>query len=441
MRQMFRAYYRPTDVELEALWANAVIILDANTLLNLFRYTESTREEFLRVLESLQDSLWIPYQVGEEFHRNRLQVVAATRSTFDHVSKAIDSAKNAIIKAVEGQRHHPSINRNEFATEVENQFQSLEVLVSQRRKAHDSWLNGAGDPDATLDRVTALFDGRVGESFDQERTAAICSEGSARYEKKIPPGYKDSKKSDGHEFGDLIIWNEMLELGKRWGRPVIFVTDDAKDDWWRIEDGKTLGPRTELIDEYFAAAGQPIHFYEPLRFLEYAQKRTSIHVSDTSFAEVEELSHTDSVAAKVLRDRQDQLQSERRMLGRHLERLRAERAESDVRASELQDALASNQQRSVEILSQMIALDSEQVSDDKTDAKSGDNAIDHFHGLRRTAFEHELESLRERRRMLERQLQREVSAKDRLIDLRERRMRSVERELEEVTLALDEIES
>ena len=53
-------------------------------------------------------------------------------------------------------------------------------------------------------------------------------EGNDRYEKKIPPGYKDAiKKSgilDNNAYGDLIVWKEILRFSKKEKKNIIYVT-------------------------------------------------------------------------------------------------------------------------------------------------------------------------------------------------------------------------
>jgi len=45
----------------------------------------------------------------------------------------------------------------------------------------------------------------------------------------------------GNKFGDLIIWKEMIEKAKAEKRPIIFVTDDGKSDWWHIHSSRQKG--------------------------------------------------------------------------------------------------------------------------------------------------------------------------------------------------------
>jgi len=60
MKKVFSAYYRPTEQEFQELWKSCLFVLDANVLLNLYRYSERTREEFVRILSEVRPRLNIP---------------------------------------------------------------------------------------------------------------------------------------------------------------------------------------------------------------------------------------------------------------------------------------------------------------------------------------------------------------------------------------------
>ncbi len=117
----------------------------------------------------------------------------------------------------------------------------------------------------------------------------ICNEGRARYKSQIPPGYSDDKeKPEPAKFGDLVIWLETIEYAKNQKKPIVFVTDDNKVDWWRFSSngkGRLLGPRPELISEFLERTEQRCWIYNSESFLRYASPKFK-KVSDTSINEV-----------------------------------------------------------------------------------------------------------------------------------------------------------
>ncbi|MEB4614785.1 PIN-like domain-containing protein [Leucobacter sp. M11] len=319
LRESFRAYYKPSDSELSEIWAEGHIILDTNALLNFFRYTPGTRDEFLTVLKKLSSSLWLPHHVGLEFQRRRLTVISSTADAFNKVTEALTKAESDIASTLNGYKHHPSLNRSELNEKLSSFFGSLTTELKEQQDAHKDLVIGKREAEQTFDQISDLFTGKVGPSFAEDELESICVEGKTRYEKQIPPGFKDKNDKDPNQYGDLIIWKEILRFGAESKKPVIFVTDDAKEDWWWRSEGKTQGPRVELVNEFWEAAAQRIHFYEPLRFLEYAKVRTKTSISTTSLEEVEEVSSANSRAQRILRERQQAMELQQKHLVRRLE--------------------------------------------------------------------------------------------------------------------------
>ena len=79
MRDLFPGYFTPTDDEFAVLWGRCFFVPDTNTLLNLYRYKEQTRQEYLRVFKGLEERMWLPAQVAEEFVRRREDVIRQAR--------------------------------------------------------------------------------------------------------------------------------------------------------------------------------------------------------------------------------------------------------------------------------------------------------------------------------------------------------------------------
>lgn len=447
MRDVFRAYYAPAGQELDALWTEGIIVLDTNTLLNFFRYTPSTRDEFLSVLESLQDSLWIPHQVGLEFQRRRLEVISNTADAFSKIKASVDSAKNTVNNKLNEYKHHPSLNRNELTKELDTLFERFSALVDAQAEQHEAWIAGDGDPEKTFFRISDLYSQRVGQGFTREELDAIEEDGKRRYEDKVPPGYKDANKTNGNEYGDLIIWKEILRLGETMKKPVIFVTDDAKEDWWLIERGKTQGPRPELINEYWAEAERRIHLYEPLQFLKHAKDRTRLPVSDDSLDEVKEVSDGKERALRILHDRHHQLERQRDHLQATLEHLEGERFRDDDQRLGLPDLATIRQtehlleERRNRLASPMDTLPLPPGALDNPEAREEYIRNRHDRMARLAELDQQLMSLRRQRKALENRASHSQAGADSRSSLTARRMQSVEEELREVALALNELEN
>jgi len=98
----------------------------------------------------------------------------------------------------------------------------------------------------------------------------------------VPPGYMDAKKPEPRCFGDALVWHEIIDRAKISQVPMIVVTDDAKEDWWKVIDGRKFGPRHELRQELIREAGVELLLYQTDRFLQQMGSQLQIKVSSSS---------------------------------------------------------------------------------------------------------------------------------------------------------------
>lgn len=324
MRDRFPGFYPPSGNELDELWTTGTIVLDANTLLNLYRYTDETRQEFISVLQSSKERVWLPYQVGLEFQRNRLEVIDQQAAAYDSVIKALRNAESSISTELMRHKRHSSLPAQEMLEKYRAATEPISKDLEAARDQHCANAPQSPDSDSIWKTISELYEGRVGEQFSHDELEELFNEGKLRYADEIPPGYADKKKGEPGCYGDLVIWREILRHAAARSCSVIFVTDDGKEDWWRIAHGRTLGPRVELVEEFAReTGGKRIHFYTPERFLRYANERLSAKVSDASLGEVERIStsQTDTYVRNVVLARRTDLMQRRTAIQRSLARL------------------------------------------------------------------------------------------------------------------------
>lgn len=315
MKGMFPEFDDRADTDYAAIWNEALFVFDTNMLLNLYRYQTSTSDKLLSILDKLQKQIWIPYQVALEYQRSRRSVIAAQHETFSSVRKTIESVHSDFVKNVNSlnlrKRHHP-FDLDELEKKVSDiKLEYLEKLNNLHNERPD--LNGK---DNIKKQLEDLFKGRVGapptnQDFLNKLQTAI----EDRFKNKMPPGYKDENKekkiSDTDIFthrglnykakcGDAILWLQILEYAaKEKKKTIIFVTDDAKEDWWlkfKIEGGKTIGPRPELIEEARRVGGiEHFYMYSSDIFLERAAEFLKVEDATISdmVAEVRDLTEQD----------------------------------------------------------------------------------------------------------------------------------------------------
>lgn len=71
MLEIFREFFNDQDINFNDLDSTTLIVFDTNTLLNIYRYSDETRNKLIDAMKSVQQNLWIPYQVGLEFNLRR----------------------------------------------------------------------------------------------------------------------------------------------------------------------------------------------------------------------------------------------------------------------------------------------------------------------------------------------------------------------------------
>lgn len=287
-RDLFRGYYSPSEDDFNELFEKAVFILDTNELLNLYRYSQDVGREFLEVLRKLDSRLWIPYQVAFEFQKNLFSVIQEEKEKFNNLNNDFQEIQSNIKEKL---KKYPSINSDELLDKFSQLFAPyLESIKEFNQEKYNS-LTG---------EINDLFSGKIGNSFvEQKELNAIYEEGESRYKNSHPPGFKDSNKSketpDIHngliirrQYADLIVWKQILaKISEERLTHVIFITSDAKEDWWRKEQGKTISPRPELIEEAIKAGAKMFYMYSSKNFLKYAKEYLGITIEEESIRQVE----------------------------------------------------------------------------------------------------------------------------------------------------------
>ena len=63
MKKHFPGHFSPTKSEIKLLWENCIFVVDTNILLNLYRYSDATRKEFLQILDKIKERLWLGFRL------------------------------------------------------------------------------------------------------------------------------------------------------------------------------------------------------------------------------------------------------------------------------------------------------------------------------------------------------------------------------------------
>ncbi|WP_324047018.1 PIN-like domain-containing protein [Aeromonas caviae] len=321
MKDSFKGYYNTDSGKLKELWESpeTLFVFDTNVFLNLYGYAKQTRDDFFKIIEALSERVWIPYHVGLEYQRRRLDVIKHEKSIFNLINKNLEKIQNVFkgdFEQLALKKRFPKLHESTEKLEKE-----IGKCISSYKRSVKHWDDNqpcVRSNDEIRNKLDFYFDGKVGQPpSDQKWLDEVFKEGQSRFENKIPPGFKDAVKSKQEnsffqhnglqydkQFGDYIIWKQLIEKSRE-GKflSVVFITDDNKDDWWLNIDSngkKQVGPLPELQTEIYNETNiSSFHMYTTAMFLEDGKTNLSIDVKNSSIEDAENTVHISDNLSKM----------------------------------------------------------------------------------------------------------------------------------------------
>ncbi|NLM18434.1 MAG: DUF4935 domain-containing protein [Clostridiaceae bacterium] len=270
-----------TTEEFKELSNNAIVVLDTNVLLYFYRYRSvETREKLFEILEYLKNEnrLWIPHQITFEYFQNYKKILNLKIRELNNLGDQIINNNNKAKGIIEDyyETNHTEEDK-EFKNSVEtacNKF--IEEIENVLKKAK----NKLPDFEKVNNDITDLIIDITGSSYTQEDINKIQAKGEKRYEESIPPGFIDKNEKDKQKitygsisyetkYGDLILWFQIIKMAKDKQKPVIFVTEDKKEDWWEMDGKMILRPLPQLLKEFYDETGKLFYMYRIDQFVKH----------------------------------------------------------------------------------------------------------------------------------------------------------------------------
>jgi hypothetical protein len=256
--------------ELDSALREAVVAVDANLLLDLYRFRPQTSRDLIKTLKSLNDRLVVPHQALREFWRRRQRSQdsprGATKMATDALEKSDRSIRNTLVAWAQavGVDHDELSN---FTARVDGFVKNLRDEL--QRVLEDTDAERGMDP--ILAQLEEILEGRITSPLDQKEWSECIAEANRRIEDKVPPGYMDAGKRDSDlpegGAGDYLVWYQATRHAKEQGRDLLIVTRDRKEDWWWRQQSDFIGPRPELTLEYHELTGRRLFMLRPADLL------------------------------------------------------------------------------------------------------------------------------------------------------------------------------
>ena len=272
MKSMFKGYIGYTDEEFESLWSNAKFVIDTNIILNFFKYTsKESYINFFMILEKLkkQNRLFIPHQVALEYFFNYRENMEKQELAINSLAEKLSATKDIVEKHfLKVKNEHPYIEEDVFQFYLD----ALQQANSELEIKRELLIKNLPDMEIVHKRILILLDGVTGIPYIQQKLDEIQQQGKFRYEQMIPPGFKDKldknnsirtygEISYNQQFGDLILWNQLMDFSLENKVPLIFVTEDNKEDWWYKKRGQVVGPHPNLIQKFYEKTNLNFYMY------------------------------------------------------------------------------------------------------------------------------------------------------------------------------------
>jgi len=263
MRELFPGYFHREPAG--AVWKECIFSFDANFLLDFYRSTPQLQATLFSILGTIGDRSWLTHQAALEYYRNRETVIGESSDSYDRVSTLVKEAAKNIENGLKQYQKHTAIEVEKITAIVKKASSDVEKLLQELKSKHPNY----SKRDEIEEKLVKLFDGKVGPPYAPEALQIVFQKAAQRFAERVPPGYKDEHQKDGNRrFGDVVLWFQLLDMAKEQKKALIFITADAKEDWW-TKEGR---PRPELIHEMFLDAKVPFHIYKPAQFVTLASK-------------------------------------------------------------------------------------------------------------------------------------------------------------------------
>jgi hypothetical protein len=312
MRNGFSGFYGVSEDAIGTVFTSAktIFIFDANIFLTLYRCEEETRNRFFEIWETIKGQCWFPHQVCLEYQRNRLKVVKDSRDALDKIPKKISGSIAELKTIIFDGEHNQTISRySNLKGELNALFEQIESAANNFSENHidarKKNIDFLTDHDVIRDRIDELTDGRIGPApANQEVINKLNTSGKTRYKFKTGPGYDDSPAKDKSfysfdginydaEYGDYYVWSQILEyVNEKPNCNVVYVTNDAKSDFYYKIEGKIRGPNESLRTEIKKHGVAEFLLQNIDTFLHHANEHLNAEIAESVISELTNASHT-----------------------------------------------------------------------------------------------------------------------------------------------------
>lgn len=294
MKTKFKHFYPNYDINSSNIGDdNVLVCLDANVLLNIYRYSNKIKNKLIEGLQK-QPNLFIPYNAAFEFNYNKKTVLNSILKQKQILENEFKKFKNNNIKTFNSIWDDNKLLKCNESKEViqeikkkyNNSIGNLEdEILNEYLKTYYELYDNLSSNDSISNDLANLLEGHVGNPYDLKSMHKILESAKIRFENNVPPGLDDRDKNKTYtyffnndmisfenKYSDYIVWKQIIDyVCKNTDKfnSVLFITDDNTDDWIYRLNGKQIGIRAELRNEFFDLTGKYIKIVNTNTYLQY----------------------------------------------------------------------------------------------------------------------------------------------------------------------------
>lgn len=239
----------------------SIIFIDTNIIALLYRLNNKSREEFFNWVKPYIDKNkikvpnWVVNEYSNRFIRDKIFDYLSPLSSLKTISKEYNNVfdflnmhiDEDVILEDKSKTYSKPEDLKKDILELKKLFNKINFITKNKNSDYVHKIHT---------KIEALLNTCHIKSDLDSIFTELCISSKFRYEQKFPPGFDDSTKGL-NEYGDLIIWKEILLHAKtNEKKKVLFLTNDVKKDWVYaplkvIENSRTKNnsdPKYKIID-------------------------------------------------------------------------------------------------------------------------------------------------------------------------------------------------
>ena len=187
----------------------------------------------------------MPYDIAWLYHKKVNEEIQKQIDNTNSVLSHLSSCREAL----EDNKRFPYLDR-----ELIDQLKEVIKSIAEACQKNSDCLSENLEYAELKNSIQSLFEGKIGEEYNEGCLKKIYDEGSLRYKRCEPPGYESEETQENRiRYHDLIVWKQILAYA--WNdenrcRGILYVTGKVRPDWYYIANGKIISTRHELINEF-----------------------------------------------------------------------------------------------------------------------------------------------------------------------------------------------